>query len=72
MEQKVPYYLTKGIVERAEEYEGIFDKYLFVVSKVMAAPARLATYPMSSEVQAETNRLEYLRGRVKTMIPREL
>lgn len=38
----------------------------------MARPAHLATFPMSSEVQAETNRLEYLRNRMKTIIPREL
>ena len=35
-------------MERAEEYEQIFDKYLFVVPKVMARPARLTTFPMSS------------------------
>ena len=64
--------MNKTLMERAEQYEGIFDKYLFAVPKVMAKPARLATFPMSSEVQAETNRLQYLRNRIKTMIPREI
>ena len=44
--------MSKNIMERAQEYETIFDKYLFVVPKVMARPARLATFPMNSEVQA--------------------
>ena len=57
-------------MERAQDYEHIFDKYLFVVPKVMARPATLATFPMNSEVQSEINRLEYLRNRIKTMIPR--
>jgi hypothetical protein len=72
MEETVPYYMSTTIAQRAQEYETIFDKYLFVVPKVMARPAHLATFPMSSEVQAETNRLEYLRNRMKTIIPREL
>lgn len=66
----MPYYMSKDIMERAQEYEGIFDKYLFVVPKVMARPAHLATFPMNSEVQSETNRLEYLRNKIKTIIPR--
>jgi len=38
----------------------------------MASPARLATFPMSSEVQAEINRLDYLRGWARKAIPVEL
>ena len=52
MEDKTPYFLNKNIMERAQEYENIFDKYLFVVPKVMARPATLATFPMNSEVQS--------------------
>ena len=44
--------MSKSIMERAEDYEHIFDKYLFVVPKVMARPATLTTFPMNSEVQA--------------------
>ena len=50
----------------------MFDRFLFVVPRVMARPAHLATFPMNSEVQAETNRLEYLRSQVKNMIPSEI
>lgn len=48
MEEKIPYYMTKNISERALEFEPIFDRFLFVVPRVMASPARLATFPMSS------------------------
>ena len=36
----------------------------------MARPATLATFPMNSEVQSEINRLDYLRQKVKNVIPR--
>jgi hypothetical protein len=38
----------------------------------MASPAVLATFPMSSEVQAELNRLEYLRNWARKAIPIEI
>ena len=68
----MPYYMSTSIRQRAEEFEPVFDRFLFVVPKVMARPANLATFPMNSEVQAESNRLEYLRNGIKKMIPAEL
>lgn len=72
MEEKIPFYMTKDISERAMEFEPLFERFLFVVPRVMASPARLATFPMSSEVQAELNRLEYLREWARKAIPIEL
>ena len=40
--------MNKTIIERAEEFEPIFDRYLFVVPKVLARPAHLTTFPMNS------------------------
>lgn len=40
--------MSKTISQRATEFEPIFDKFLFVVPRVMASPAVLATFPMSS------------------------
>ncbi len=73
VEQKLtPYIMTKSLEERIDEFEPIFDKFAFVVSKVMARPASLTTFPMNSEVMAESNRLDYLRQKVKKIIPREI
>ena len=58
--------------QRAVEYDPIFDRFLFVVPKVMASPAVLATFPMNSEVQSEINRLDYLRTLARKAIPIEL
>jgi hypothetical protein len=50
--QPLPYYMSKTISERATEFYSIFDRFLFAVPRAMASPAVLATFPMSSEVQA--------------------
>lgn len=71
-QEKTPFYMSKDISERAMEFQPVFDRFLFVVPRVMASPARLATFPMSSEVQAEVNRLDYLRQWARKAIPIEL
>lgn len=45
---RAPYHMTKSLEERIAEFEPVFDKFAFVVSKVMARPASLNTFPMNS------------------------
>ena len=48
IKSNVPFFMQKNLTQLVEEFEPIFDRYLFVVPKVMVAPASLATFPMNS------------------------